>query len=161
MDTAQAGERQDTSATILVVEDDRAVRELLQLHLQNFGYRVVATPDAIVAGHWLLKEPDKFDLVVVDAHLPYFSGLEFVTTIIADTTLPPLPVVLITGHEELANRATILDVPCLVKPFSADDLHRLVSTTLAGRPVVRAAGLKENSMSALMRQHERRSVARA
>lgn len=161
MDTAQAGERESASATILVVEDDRAIRELLQLHLQNFGYRVVATPDAIVAGHWLLKDPKQFDLVVVDANLPYFTGLEFITTLIADTTLPALPAILITGHEELANRATILDVPCLVKPFSADDLNRLVTTALAAQRIACGAGLKENGMSTLMQQHERRSVARA
>lgn len=164
MDTAQTVGRRDSAATtrrILVVEDDRAVRELLKLHLENAGYGVLATPDAVVAGHWLIKEAQNFDLLLVDAHLPYFSGLEFITTIVADTSLPPLPMVLITGHEELATRAEILDVPCLLKPFTTDALLRLVEKTISASPLISNAGLREDATVALLRQHERRSKARA
>src|SRR6185436_11835005 len=116
---------------LLIVEDDRAVRELLQLHLTNAGYEAVLAADALVAAHILLEDPKGVDLLLVDAKLPYMSGIEFVSTVIADSTLPSIPVILITGHEELASRADLLDVPCLVKPFTAERLLARVEKSLA------------------------------
>jgi DNA-binding response OmpR family regulator len=81
--------------------------------------------------------------VIVDAQLPYMSGFEFASTIIADSTLPPLPIVLITGHEDLASRADILDLPCLIKPFSSEELVKLVAKTLQGA-MGASAGLRQS-----------------
>jgi two-component system phosphate regulon response regulator PhoB len=131
-DAAARGPKK-ASRKILLVEDDRAVRELLQGHLQNAGYDVVAVADAVLAGQALLKAASSIDLLIVDAELPYLSGIEFVSTLIADTTLPSVPMILITGHEHLANRAEILEVPCLMKPFSADELIGLVEKSIAAQ----------------------------
>jgi DNA-binding response OmpR family regulator len=132
---------------ILVVEDERAIRELLQLHLQNAGYECIAVADAVLAGRTFLEDQGSVDLLIVDAQLPFMSGIEFVSAIIADTTLPAVPVILITGHEHLANRAGILGVPCLVKPFSADDLIGLVGRSLeSASPAESAAGLTDSGM---------------
>lgn len=129
---------------ILVVEDDRAIRELLEVHLHNAGYDVVAFADAVLAGQSLLEAASGIDLLIVDAQLPYLSGLEFVSTLIADTTLPSVPMILITGHEHLACRAEILEVPCLVKPFSTDELIDLVEKSMATpRPAESDAGLSD------------------
>src|SRR5438552_17811469 len=89
---------------ILVVEDDRAVRDLLRLHLENAGYHVVALPDAVAAGKHVLGDPASIHLLIVDANLPYMSGIEFASALIADTALPFIPMILITGHEHLADR---------------------------------------------------------
>jgi two-component system phosphate regulon response regulator PhoB len=135
------------SRKILVVEDERAIRELLQLHLQNAGHECIAVADAVLAGRTLLEGKGSIDLLIVDAQLPYMSGIEFVSTIIADTTLPSVPVILITGHEHLANRAGLLGVPCLVKPFSADHLIGLIDKTLeSASPPASAAGLSDSGM---------------
>ena len=115
--------------TVLVVEDEAPIRDLLRLHLSNAGYDVMLAEDAIDAGKRLL-EHQQVDLIIIDAQLPYFSGIEFASTLIADTTLPPLPMILITGHEHLLLRAERLGVPCLMKPFSADTLVSLVQTSL-------------------------------
>src|SRR5258708_5989257 len=131
---------------ILVVEDDGGVRELLKVHLDNGGYDVVAVADAVLAGQSLLEGASGIDLLIVDAQLPYMSGLEFVSTLIADTTLPSVPMILITGHEHLASRAEILEVPCLVKPFSTDDLIDLVEKSMAApRPVESDPGLSDRA----------------
>ena len=46
-------------STILVVDDDEYMRDLLHLHLTNAGYEVLAAEDAVVAGHSLLRQrPD-------------------------------------------------------------------------------------------------------
>lgn len=115
---------------VLVVEDDPGIRDLLHLHLENAGYEVVGAEDAIAAGYALLERPTGFALVIIDAHLPYLSGIEFASTLIADTSLPPIPIILISGHQELADRADVLGVPCLRKPFYADKLIELVEETL-------------------------------
>ena len=136
--TAAALRAATRQRTVLVVEDEAAIRDLLRLHLRNAGYSVVVAEDAIEAGKRLLENPSDFDLIVIDAQLPYLSGIEFASTLIADTTLPALPIILITGHEELVPRAERLDVPCLVKPFSAQRFISLVEST-AGTPDTAAA----------------------
>jgi DNA-binding response OmpR family regulator len=129
--SAAAALRPAPKRRLLIVEDDRAIRELLGLHLTNAGYMVVLAADAVVAARILLEDPKSIDLLLVDAKLPYMSGLEFVSTLIADSTLPAIPMILITGHEELAPRADVLDVPCLVKPFTAERLIARVEKSLA------------------------------
>jgi len=124
-----------TGQVILVVENDKAARELLHLHLENAGYRTFMTPDAVVAGKRLLADANDIALVIVDANLPYMSGVEFASTIIADSTLPPLPIILIGGgHDDTLDHAAFLDVPCVVKPFSVGELMTLVQATLPKTP---------------------------
>ena len=41
--------------TVLVVDDDPSIRDLLRIHLGNAGYRVLLAEDAIVGGHMLVK----------------------------------------------------------------------------------------------------------
>ena len=86
--------------------------------------------DPIAAGTVLLQQASEIDLAIVDAQLPYLSGVELVATMIADTSLPPIPAILITGHEHLVGAAERLGVPCLFKPFLVDELLDLVRTTL-------------------------------
>jgi DNA-binding response OmpR family regulator len=131
--------------TILVVEDDRALRELLRVHLANAGYDVLVAQDALAAGPVLLRRAGDIDLAIVDAQLPYLSGIELVATMIADSTLPPIPAILITGHEHLVAGAEKLGVPCLLKPFLVDDLLTLVRDSVAppdSRAALRPAALR-------------------
>jgi DNA-binding response OmpR family regulator len=128
---------------ILVVEDEAAIRDLLRIHLQNAGYETIGAADAVDAGRLFLEAAGSIDLVIVDAQLPYMNGIDFIAALIADTTLRSVPIILITGHERLAMRAEILDVPCLVKPFSVDDLIQLVEKTIGSASTIQsAAGLR-------------------
>src|SRR5438067_42829 len=102
-------------ATILVVDDDTAVRELLKLQLVGAGYEVELADDAIVAGRSLMRTPP--DLMLVDISLPYLDGMDFVAALKADTTVPDVPVVFITARTDVLDRARALGVPCLQKPF--------------------------------------------
>jgi len=130
--------------TILVVDDEQGIRELLKLHLANAGYQVLLAEDAIVGGRTLLER--RPDLLIIDAHLPYLSGIDFVATLIADQSLPTMPVVLITGREELSARAHALADACLVKPFLATELlavaERLLERNLAA---LDAAGTRRDA----------------
>lgn len=134
-------------ARILVVDDERAIRELLHLHLQNEGHEVIEANDAVVAGRMLLDPAAKIDLLIVDAQMPYMTGIDFAAAVIADSTLPPVPIILITGHTDLATRADVLDIPCLTKPFSADALMSVVEKCIAATLQISAAGVRTRTAS--------------
>ena len=142
-------------SSILVVDDEQAIRELLRLHLENAGYRVIDAPDAVVGGKLLIRNARELDLLIVDAHLPYMTGIDFAAAVIADMTLPPLPIVLITGHQDLVSRADVLDVPCLVKPFSADALLEVIAKSLALRLSPSDAALRYGAIASLVRGRAR------
>jgi DNA-binding response OmpR family regulator len=117
---------------ILVVEDDDSMRSLIELHLSNAGYSVVGAEDALVAGRRVLRQPP--DLMVVDVDLPFMSGLEFVATLQADSTVPCFPVVFITAHEGFAPRAEALGADFIKKPFLKERLLESVARNLRRDP---------------------------
>lgn len=131
--------------SILVVDDEAAVRELLKLHLAGAGYDVKVADDAIVAGRSVMQAPP--DLMVVDVAMPYLDGVDFVTALKADTTMPQVTVVFISGNAEVLERARRLGAPCLKKPFSADELLEVVRRELMLRPPTRRARLDYLSAS--------------
>ncbi len=110
---------------ILVVEDDGAMRDLLRLYLRNAGYAVTLAEDAAVAGRKLLDSHP--DLIISDINLPYMSGLEFAAILMADTTVPHVPIILISAHEKFALRAYALGADFVVKPFSRTQLLQAVA----------------------------------
>jgi len=132
-------------ALILVVDDETAVRELLKLQLAGAGYDVLVADDAIVAGRTLMSAPP--DLMVVDIALPYLDGVDFVAALKADSTMPQVPVVFMSGNAEVLVRARALGAPCLKKPFSGEQLLEVVRRELSLRPPERRARLDYFSAS--------------
>jgi CheY-like chemotaxis protein len=114
------------AASILVVDDDESIRELLRLHLSSAGYEVRVAEDAIEAGHMVLASPP--DLIVMDVLMPYMDGFEFVAALKADNTLPYIPVIFVTQVEDGEYRGRELGaVGYLTKPVRADQLLALVA----------------------------------
>jgi CheY-like chemotaxis protein len=113
---------------VLVVEDDASMRELLRLHLSNAGYRVTAAEDAALAGRELLVAPP--DLILADIQLPYMSGLELASILMADATLPNIPVVLISAHEHYRDRAEAIGAVFLLKPILKEKLLEAIAKAL-------------------------------
>jgi CheY-like chemotaxis protein len=104
------------AATILVVDDDANVRELLKLHLSAAGYEVRAAADAIAAGYLVLRSAP--DLIICDINMPHMDGFEFVSALKADTTIPDIPVIFLTTFEEGDDRGKNLGVVgYLTKPI--------------------------------------------
>jgi DNA-binding response OmpR family regulator len=116
---------------ILVVDDDPAMRELLEHYLSSAGYEVALADDAIAAGRmFLVSTPD---LLLIDVSMPHMSGLDFVATIFADKSVPIIPVVFITAHEHFARDAAELGADCLIKPIAASRLLETVARNLEKR----------------------------
>ena len=119
------------AATILVVDDDPNVRELLRLHLSAAGYEVQVAQDAIAAGYLVLRSPP--DLIISDVNMPHMDGFEFVAALKADKSLPAIPVIFLTTEEEGDQRGKELGaVGYLTKPVRSDRLLSLVAQHVAG-----------------------------
>ena len=126
--------------TVLVVDDEAQIRELLKLQLEDAGYRVVLADGARRAAQVVRDE--KPDVMIVDAHMPYVSGLDFVSALITDSSMPWVPVIFMTGRSELRSHAESLGSACLVKPFLATRLIELVERVLRSQErLYAAAGL--------------------
>ena len=120
------------AATILAVDDDECLRELLYLHLSDAGYRVLLAEDAITAGHLLLE--DKVDLLIADIAMPFMDGLDLVRAIRGDPQVASLPVIFLTSHAEHEGTAKQLGaVAYLRKPLHLEELLGTVSKHVQGR----------------------------
>jgi CheY-like chemotaxis protein len=119
------------AATILVVDDDANVRELLKLHLGAAGYAVQVAADAIAAGYLVLRSAP--DLIVCDVNMPHMNGFEFISALKADTSIPDIPVIFLTTFEEGDQRGKDLGVVgYLTKPIRSDRLLALVARHVPG-----------------------------
>jgi CheY-like chemotaxis protein len=118
-------------ARVLVVDDEPSMRELLRLHLSNEGYEVIAAEDAVVAGHLILER--KPDLLIVDVHLPYMSGYDFVGALKGDPATRDIPVVFLTTDDGVSSEAARLGAAAyLKKPVMADRLLEVVGLFAGG-----------------------------
>lgn len=118
-------------ATILIVDDDESIRDLLRLHLSAAGYEVHVAPDAIAAGYMVLRCPP--DLIISDIRMPHMDGFEFIAALKADPTLPRIPVIFLTSYDQGDDRGKELGaVGYLTKPVRADRLLQLVAKHVPG-----------------------------
>jgi two-component system cell cycle sensor histidine kinase/response regulator CckA len=108
------------AARLLLVEDETAVRELLERILLRAGFDVTSAPDALAAMR-LAAEPGGFDVLVSDVVMPGMSGIELARELRAKD--PKLRVLMISGYtEEAVGKVGPDGIDLLGKPFSADDL---------------------------------------
>ena len=116
---------------VLVVDDDKDTRNLLQLHLAEAGYGVALAEDATAAARLLGAAPN---LLIIDVQMTYLNGLDFVATLLAESIVPRVPVVFISSNERFASTAQVLGTGFLLRPFLKDELLDAVSRTLAAKP---------------------------
>ncbi len=114
--------------TILVVEDEPVVREVIEAALVLHGYDVVVTASGAQALREL--ETGSIDAIVVDLLMPGMSGLEFLARMAADHGT--IPVLVITGGEQsLIDGALRLGASAsLMKPFQVATLTHAVAELL-------------------------------
>ncbi len=123
------------SGTVLVVEDDRAVRLVVDRALRRAGFGVVAAADG---GDALAALEDAaIDVLVSDVVMPGIDGVELLDRVRARR--PHLPVVLMSGYAEPPQRRALDGAGAifLAKPFTADDLIGAVRQAFAARPLDR------------------------
>jgi two-component system phosphate regulon response regulator OmpR len=125
---------------ILVVDDDKRLRELLRKYLSEQGFRVTVAADAADARRKLAGL--SFDLIVLDIMMPGESGLDLTRALRQEGTVP---ILLLTAMGEAANRIAGLEVGAddyLPKPFEPRELVLRIRTILRRVPAPEPAGPK-------------------
>jgi DNA-binding response OmpR family regulator len=116
------------STTVLVVDDEPIVREVVVSYLEREGYRTLEAGDGDTARRLLEEEPPS--LVVLDIMLPGVDGLELCRWIRARSELP---IIMLTARGEEADRIVGLELGAddyVTKPFSPRELAARVRTVL-------------------------------
>ncbi len=112
-------------AKILIVEDERPIRNLIQRNLELVGHTCVGLSDGKDALE--IMESDRFDLMIFDIMLPHASGYELITH--ASGT----PVIFVTAKEGINDRLKGLSLGAddyIVKPFEIQELLLRVRAVL-------------------------------
>ena len=119
---------------VLVVDDDRINRALLSKLLENEGYRSRTAVDGREALTALGEEP--FDAVLLDIVMPEIDGLEVLRTLKGDATLWHIPVIVISGLEDVESIVECLELGAddyVQKPFDPVLLRARLNACLARR----------------------------
>ena len=136
------------SKHILIVEDERAIREMIAFGLRRKGFEVGEAADAVEARMWISKQ--KPDLVLIDWMLPQTNGLELARSLKADGETQEIPIIMLTARSEEHDRVTALDIGAddyVTKPFSPRELLARINavlrraTSMQCAEVVNAGGL--------------------
>ena len=110
-------------SSVLVVEDESAIAELIAINLRHAGYQVVLAADAVAAQAQVDRELP--DLVLLDWMLPGSSGVQLAKRWRADARTRELPVIMLTARADESDKITGLDAGAddyLTKPFSTQEL---------------------------------------
>ncbi len=122
------------STSILVVEDEPAIQELLRLNLEDAGFTVHTVADAESAQALIRNALP--DLILLDWMLPGQSGLAFARTLRSDARTRELPIIMVTARSDEADRISGLEAwvdDYVTKPFSPRELKARIKTVLRRR----------------------------
>ncbi|HSQ58216.1 MAG TPA: ATP-binding protein, partial [Gemmata sp.] len=122
------------AGTVLLVEDEEAVRKLARYVLEEHGHTVIEAVDAETALALLADDPP-IQLLITDLVMPGISGRDLAIRV--RTQYPQIGVVFISGYAPDANRiAEVPDSIFLPKPFTPTELIRIVGEALPRRQAV-------------------------
>jgi len=121
---------QQAKSTVLVVEDDEDTRHVYSAGLGRVGYRVIT---AATGTDGLRAARDEHpDVIVLDLSIAGADGWEVVRCLKASHKTGDIPVLLVTGYSNLANRARAEGCAgYLTKPIRLDTLRTAVASVLA------------------------------
>ncbi len=137
------------AATILVVEDEPAIQELIASSLELAGHLTLRTDSAEQALQMVRERLP--DLIVLDWMLPGINGVEFARRLRSDKRTQAVPVIMLTARAEEQDMLVGLETGAddyMTKPFSPRELNARVKAVLRRRSpqvtddVVEVAGLQ-------------------
>lgn len=117
--------------TVLVVEDETAIREMLGFTLQRAGFKVIEAGDTRDASDRLSES--RPNLILLDWMLPGISGVEFAKRLRRDDATRELPIIMLTarGEEESKLRGFEAGIDdYITKPFSTQELVARIRAVL-------------------------------
>lgn len=129
------------AGTILVVDDDQAVRNMIQRILRQYGYSMLEADSCEEALKFAQTHKGKLHLLLTDVVLPDINGIELSRRMIS--LRPNTKILLISGYldRDFGNFNLDENIPFLHKPFTPETLARAVRETLNGYGPHRTGGI--------------------
>jgi CheY-like chemotaxis protein len=127
-------EPEEAVSTVLIVDDERKVREIFSRTLEEAGYRPIAVEDGAAALAAL--DTEHIALVLLDVTMPGMDGVQVVEAIRAREALQTLPIILVTARAELEERVRGLAAGAddyLGKPVHLEELVARVGAHIRAR----------------------------
>lgn len=119
------------TGTILIVDDEISIRELVKFNLQKEGYHTVEADNGLNAV--TMAKNTKPDLIVLDLMLPGMDGLDVCRTLKGQQATTAIPIVMLTAKDEEIDKIIGLELGAddyLTKPFSPRELVARVKAVL-------------------------------
>jgi CheY-like chemotaxis protein len=126
-------------AHILVAEDERDIRELINFTLEFAGHKVTQASngeEAVQLAEKALAEGTKPDLIMMDVRMPKMTGYEACRHLKLNEAFKDTPVIFLSAKgqdEEIQSGITAGASAYILKPFSLDDLTKRVAELLGGK----------------------------
>ena len=122
----------ERSRSVLVVEDEQNIRNLVCLHLGMEGYECVPVGDGTDAMR--VASEKAFDLIILDLMLPGIDGIAITRAVRRDGPNQDVPILMLTARREESDKVLGLESGAddyLAKPFGIRELAGAVSTVMA------------------------------
>jgi two-component system alkaline phosphatase synthesis response regulator PhoP len=142
--------------TILVVDDERDIVDMLKYNLEKDGYRVLAAPDGKRALEMAMKLPD---LVLLDVMMPELDGWEVARRLRGEKKTSQIPIVFLTARTSEVDEIVGLELGAddyIVKPISLPKLmariravfrRKVASAQLPEKEVIRVGDIEINRLN--------------
>ena len=137
-------------ATILVIDDDLDLQQMLRLMLQRGGYKVVATgdgPDGLVKAKAL-----KPDMAIVDVMMPGMNGYQVVRKMREDPELKGMAILILTARAQPVDREAAIAAQAddyMPKPFAPNELLAKVNDLMVNRAITQGPARRSAAVFSL------------
>ena len=125
---------QSNGKRILIVEDERNIRELLKAVLSGDGHTVVEANNGVEGLGVFRKEP--FDLIIIDFGIPFMQGDELAVRI--KQLAPHQPILMMTGQGVIRSGPRNPVDAVIAKPFNTERLRQMTASLLEKREAIAA-----------------------
>jgi len=127
-----------STGTIMIVDDDPDIRELMKIFLEGDGYHVDLAADGIEALDQLHAGAHP-DLILVDLMMPRMDGEQFMKEL-RGTRFAKIPIIVISGHSAVRRKTREFEAAAfLMKPVEFNELLKTVRRFAPARPTDEAA----------------------
>jgi signal transduction histidine kinase len=140
--------------TVLLVDDEEDIRDVLHIALSDSGYRVLAAEDGQAA--WKIFNDDRPSIVITDIKMPVMDGIELLRRIKRDS--PETEVIMITGHGDMELAINSLKHQAcdfITKPINVDALEIALQRTCERIVMRRQLQEYTTSLEALIQEKSR------
>jgi phosphoserine phosphatase RsbU/P len=139
----------NTNRTVLVIDDDPVIREIITFHLEKQNFHTL-TADSAALGFKALNE-NRIDLVLCDIIMEDMDGLEFCKKVREKAEYRPLPFIFVTAKDSIEDRIEAVEAggdDVITKPFDVIELILKIQTLIKRSDIYKSYGIKKEIASA-------------